>query len=279
MQTKIFINEFFNICDTLNCGQIFRYTLKDGGYLVYSLDKVAFCKQLPNGVEISTLDSDMSYFEKFFDLSTNYKDIYNSALSEGGILSVAAKKGKGIRILNQNCVETLFSFIISQNNNIPRIKKILNALCKNLGQKKQFLGSEYYAFPTVDALASKGVDFYKSLGLGYRAPYIKSLADSIINGLDIKIFNSLSTPLLKKQLTCIYGVGPKVADCVALFGYHRSDSFPVDTWLEKVYRQDFGGKEVSRNKITDFFQSRFKQNSGYFQQYLFYYFRENKINV
>ena len=122
-------------------------------------------------------------------------------------------------------------------------------------------------------MAEKDLAFYESIGLGYRAKYIKNLADSIANGLDVEKFNDLTTKELKQKLLSILGVGPKVADCIALFGFHRSDSFPVDTWIEKVYIEDFKGTIKDRAKIADYLVDRFKDNSGYYQQYLFYHKR------
>jgi N-glycosylase/DNA lyase len=189
------------------------------------------------------------------------------------ILSVSANLGKGIRILNQDAVETLFSFIISQNNNIPRIKKSIEKLCQGLGEEKEFEGIKYYAFPTVEKMSQAPLEFYKEIGLGYRAEYVKKLAEKIVQGFSVNSLKALATNELKSVLTSLYGVGPKVADCVSLFGFHRSDSFPVDTWIDKVYKEHFNGSLTDRNKISKWFTDLFKENSGYYQQYLFYYKR------
>ena len=181
--------------------------------------------------------------------------------------------GKGIRILNQDYTETLFSFIISQNNNIARIKGIIEKLCLALGEKKQFKDIEYHAFPTAKIMAQQSLMFFREIGLGYRAEYIKRLAEDIDIGFDLSLLCDLSTMEIKDALMNIHGVGRKVCDCVTLFGFHRSDSFPVDTWIEKVYKQDFNGTLTDRVKITEWFLSRFKDNSGYYQQYLFHYKR------
>lgn len=279
MKKIIFNNQYFNIKDTLECGQVFRFNPCEGGYVVYSKDKCAYLFSEQENTVIKTLDADVEYFKQFFDLERDYSLIVNGALNSGyEILERSAKIGQGIRILNQDKIETLFSFVISQNNNIPRIKGIIEKLCSSIGEKKSFDGQTYYAFPTVQKMSEMPLEFYLSIGLGYRAKYIKTLAEELANGLDLNYFNSLSTKQLKKQLTALYGVGPKVADCVSLFGFHRSDSFPVDTWIDKVYRQDFSGDLTDRNKISDWFVSKFSSNAGYFQQYLFYYKRskENK---
>ena len=265
---------FFNIQDTLLCGQVFRFTKFDEGYLIYSADKCAYCYTYNEQVFIEVEDCDYDYFYNYFDLNNDYYKIYESALNENvDVLTKSLETGKGIRILNQDKFETIISFIISQNNNIKRIKGIIEKLCIALGEKKLFNQKYYYAFPTVERLAKQDLDFYYSIGLGYRAPYIKRFLEEVLNGYNLDHLSSLSTNDLKKALTKIYGIGPKVADCISLFGYHRTDSFPVDTWIEKVYKQDFKGKLKDRNKIAEYFVKRFKDNSGYYQQYLFYYKR------
>ena len=272
---KIITNgEFFSAKDTLECGQIFRFSENSGGrYFVNSGDKRCLLYNEGNNAVIECEDNDEEYFINFFDLERDYCAIVNSAIKEGGIIAECAKAGKGIRILNQNKTETLFSFIVSQNNNIPRIKGIIERLCLGAGRKKEFAGEEYYTFPTVEEMAKKPLDFYKKIGLGYRAEYVKRLADGYANDINEAELSGLTTAELKKRLLTVYGVGPKVADCVTLFGYHKSDSFPVDTWIEKVYKEDFNGELKDRKQIADYFVKRFGENSGYYQQYLFYYKR------
>lgn len=274
MKKIIFNNDYFNILDTLDCGQTFRFKPYSQGFIVLSKDKCAYLYAQDNQTVIECLEQDEKYFYNYFDLSRDYAKICESAEQENiPILTSAVKKGKGIRILNQDKEEMLFSFIISQNNNIPRIKGIIERLCHSLGERKEFLGQEYFAFPTAKQMAEKDLDFYENIGLGYRAKYIKDLADNIANGLDVEKFNDLTTKELKQKLLSIFGVGPKVADCIALFGFHRSDSFPVDTWIEKVYIEDLKGTIKDRAKIADYLVERFKDYSGYYQQYLFYHKR------
>ncbi len=276
MEKIVLDGEFFNAKDTLNCGQLFRFFsagVKKDAYFVNSLDKRCLLYNEGKNAVIECEEVDRAYFENYFDLSRDYGAIVSAAEKEGGILSVAARLGKGIRILNQDRTETLFSFIVSQNNNIPRIKGIIERLSAGAGQKREFYGEEYYAFPTAEELAAKPLEFFKEIGLGYRADYIKRLADNFDGTFDASEFSALNTNDLKKKLTSIYGVGPKVADCASLFGFHRSDSFPVDTWIEKVYKENFNGELHDRAKIADFFVDKFGENAGYFQQYLFYYKR------
>lgn len=269
--------QFFNIQDTLECGQVFRFKPFKNGYLVFSADKCVYCYEKDGGVAIECRAKDREYFENYFDLQRDYSEIYSAAKASGyEILSTAADLGKGIRILNQNSEEALFSFIISQNNNIPRIKGIIERICAALGEEKEFMGERYYTFPSANTLYKKDESFYKGLGLGYRAQYIAGLA-AIVAGSDyIKGLSSMPTPQLRSALVSVKGVGRKVADCAVLFGFHRADSFPVDTWIEKAYIENFGGAPCARDKISQRFISEFGDKAGYFQQYLFYYKRSKE---
>lgn len=270
---KIIVNsKYFNIRDTLECGQIFRFTPFEKGYLVFSRDKVCYAYTEGEFTVIETDDYD--YFYNFFDLDRDYSECVKNASSFGvSVLETASQMGRGIRILNQDREEALFSFIISQNNNIPRIKTIIERLCVSLGDKKQFGKISYYSFPSALKLAEKSKDFFASLGLGYRDTYLLETARKIKDGFNLDKINALDTPSLRKTLIGLKGVGEKVADCVTLFGFHRFDSFPVDTWIYKLYRENFGGTETDRKKVSKFFTDKFKNYSGIIQQYLFYYKR------
>lgn len=273
--TLSFSSEFFNAKDTLECGQIFRFSPYKKGYLVFSEDKCAYVYTENRFTYLICLTEHKGYFLNFFDTERDYSLIVNRALTSNGcdILKKACEFGKGIRILNQNSIEALISFIISQNNNIPRIKSIIEKICKETGESKRFLDFEYYAFPTLEKIKEQPLKFFKKAGLGYRAEYIKGVAELLESDIDFKNASSLSTEQLKKVLLGIKGVGPKVCDCVLLFGFHKTDVFPVDTWMEKVYKQDFNGELKDRKKISDWFVSAFLSDAGYFQQYMFYYKR------
>ncbi len=278
MEKIVCSSQYFNIQDTLCCGQLFRFEPYKKGYKVFFGANCLYAYTQGDTTVIECSAQDKELVREYFDLTRDYSLIVKSAIDSGvEILAMSAKNAKGIRILKQDAVETLFSFIISQNNNIPRIKGIIEKLCYFLGEKREFNGEQYFTFPTVSALAGQSLEFYKSVGLGYRAPYIKKLAEDIVNGLDIKALAKLDAPILKKELLKIYGVGPKVADCVLLFGFGKTNAFPVDTWIEKVYRENFLGKLKDRVQISEFFTRKFGENSGFFQQYLFYNKREREI--
>ena len=276
MEKIIIPNKFFNVKDTLECGQTFRFKEYDKGYLVFSLDKVCYAYESGENVIIETEYKD--YFYSFFDLSTDYEKIFSYANSrEEEILVTASSLAKGVRILKQDAEEMLFSFIISQNNFIKRISSTIEKLCKKAGKKINSPFGSYYAFPTAQEMASLTENDYKDLGFGYRGSYFISLIQKINSGYDIEKLKTLNDNLLYRELLSLKGVGDKVANCVMLFGFYKTKSFPVDTWIEKIYLEDFKGTIKDRTKIKEYFISRFQDYSGYIQQYLFYYKRSLEI--
>ncbi len=275
-QMKIdYDSEYFNPEAVLECGQIFRFHKFGKGYAVLSADKACHVYADGNKTIIECADGDGDYFYNYFDLNNDYKSIVKRAKSHDiPQLTHYAELSKGLRLLNQNKEEMLYSFIISQNNNIPRIKGIISRICGGLGEKREFMGEEYYAFPSSEKLASAGKEFFKECGCGYRDGYLAETSARVFKE-GITHLDSLSTPDLKRELLTYKGVGGKVADCISLFGFSRRDSFPVDTWIEKVYHEDFAGELTDRNKITEYFQKLFGEDAGYIQQYLFYGKRQN----
>lgn len=179
--TKIITEEeFFNVKDTLECGQIFRFKPFEKGYLVFSKDRACYACNENGKAIIECKTDDEEYFRNFFDLSRDYSSIYSRAKkSRYDIVSRAAEAGKGIRILNQDKTETLFSFLTSQNNRIPRIKSIIERTCAARGVKNSFSGEEYYSFPLPKELFDENVGFYNGLGYGYRSDFIRSTAKDL----------------------------------------------------------------------------------------------------
>ena len=277
MVERILKSAYFDAAATLECGQTFRFFEKDGKTTVLSSDRACCLKNTDGGVLLRTKDEDFDYFFRYFDMQRDYSPIYEFACKEGGAVRAAARAGKGIRILNQNTEETFFTFLLSQNNNIPRIRGLVERLCSALGSRFVFEGCEYFSFPSAEKMAEKNAAFYSSLGFGYRAAYVADCACRIAD-TDLSAFRALSTPQLREKLCTFSGVGPKVADCILLFGFHRTDVFPVDTWIEKTYRSEFGGKETDRKKIAEYFIRRFGEFGGYVQQYLFYAKREGVLD-
>lgn len=259
--------EDFNPQHILECGQVFSFS-KDGQvYKVFPLDKYAEIVETENGYEIRTKDID--FFVDYFDLKTDYS-LLKEKLARFNILKKPLEFGSGIRILKQDLFETVISFIISANNNIKRIQLILGRIRERLGEKV----GQVYAFPSYEKLKAQSEEFFKEVGAGYRASYLYKVLRQITPET-LKLWENLDTATLRKQLLSLQGVGPKVADCILLFGYGRGDVFPVDTWIAQMYNQYYSPLE-NREKIRDALVSEFGQLSGYAQQYLFYYQRSGQ---
>ena len=218
----------FSLTQTLNCGQVFRFREEGGVTVMYA---GAHRAEVREKGELYLFDcDDAAFFKKYLDFDTNY-DIIQMKVQDKGLVSAAVEFGKGIHILRQSPEETVFSFLISQNNHIPRIKGIIERMCSALGKD---MGG-YHAFPETAAIAEAGEEFFSSIGAGYRAP---------------------------------------LADCVLLFGFNRFDVFPVDTWIRKVFEPRYG--DMPAEKLSETLVAEYGELSGFVQQWLFYYKREEK---
>lgn len=256
----------FSLTQTLNCGQVFRFR-EEGGVTV--MHAGAHRAEVREKEELYLFDcDDAAFFKKYLDFDTNY-DIIQMKVQDKGLVSAAVEFGKGIHILRQSPEETVFSFLVSQNNHIPRIKGIIERMCSALGKD---MGG-YHAFPETAAIAEAGEEFFHSIGAGYRAPYLVRTAKALAD-VDLKEWSSLPTPDLRARLTALHGVGRKVADCVLLFGFNRFDVFPVDTWIRKVFEPRYG--DMPAEKLSETLVAEYGELSGFVQQWLFYYKREEK---
>ena len=256
----------FDVGQTLDCGQVFRFVAIDGGFRILAGRHCAEIFDLGDAYRFECDDAD--FFKRYFDFDTDYQAV-QAKCEDGGTVSNAIEFGRGIHILRQDPIETIFSFIISQNNHIPRIKGIIERICDALGED---MGG-YHAFPTVEALASVGEEFYAKLGAGYRAAYLDSVAKAL-QGVNVNEWNALSTDDLRAKLLALHGVGRKVADCVLLFGFNRFDVFPVDTWIKKVFEQEF--ENVPADKMATLLIQKYGQYAGFVQQWLFFFKRNEK---
>lgn len=258
----------FDIRKILTCGQIFRFREVAGAYIVNSLDKVATILQREDQYAILTKDVD--YFYSFFALDKSYAEI-PTKLAEFKLPPEVIEYGRGIRHLRQDLFEMIISFVISANNNIKRIQMIIENLCTRTGTKC----NGYFAFPTLEQFKNTSRDVFLSIGAGYRGEYLYRLSQTLTQDF-IDSLPGLDTPECRKKLLGLMGVGPKVADCILLFGLGREVSFPVDTWIEQVYYDIYKGDKKTRAGISKYFADYFGEYSGMAQQYLFYYERENK---
>ena len=270
MKQKFEIDKkIMNLAQTLECGQIFSYQQNGAEFLIFSANHFARVTEKKDVYQVECTDK--AYFENFFDLKIDYEQI-KARLRVDKNLEKAVEFGSGIRILRQDKLETIISFVISANNNIARIRNSIRLLRENYGEQQ----SEFFAFPTLEKLTSLSEQEFLKLGVGYRAKQLVRLVQQL-KDVDFEQLESMQTQDLRKFLMQFSGVGPKVADCILLFAFSRLDVFPVDTWIEKVYNKYFGSLK-NRNTISNELVLRYGNLSGYAQQYLFFYARSLKIN-
>jgi N-glycosylase/DNA lyase len=261
------------------CGQCFRWhKQEDGSYTGVAKGKVINVARIDNKIYLNNtnLEEFNTIWYNYFDLGTNYTEIKNTLKNMDEYLDKATDFGWGIRILKQDGWEMLISFIISSNNRIPMIQKAIENLSRNYGQHiGNYDGKDYYAFPTPEELNKVSQEEIRACQTGFRDKYIKSTTESVVkNNENIPEYTSLSTDECIKELTKFNGVGPKVADCIALFGMTKIDTFPVDVWVKRVMQEFYVEEDMSLPKIRKYALDKFKDLSGYAQQYLFYYARE-----
>lgn len=270
----------FNPVHTFMCGQCFRWDEADGGFIGIAHGRAVLVKQTENGnVEIyNTTKKDFNdIWCDYFDFNTDYGAIKNT-LSSDDSLKKAIKFGGGIRILNQEPFECLISFIISTQNSIPRIKRIITKMSELFGEKIEFNGKTYYAFPTCETLAQLTESDLAPLKAGYRAEYILDASKKLKNGeVDLNSLFDADIQCARKELLKIKGVGPKVADCVLLFSLKKHGAFPIDVWIGRIMRSLYLGESATMKEILKFSSEKFSDYAGFAQQYLFYYARENKL--
>lgn len=264
------------------CGQAFRWKREeDGSYTI--VHKARILNIARQGQDIVLSPTNLEDFEniwyEYFDLATDYSKI-KKELSKDPVLKEAIEFGYGIRILNQDPFETSISFIISANNQIPRIKNSIRILSEKYGQKiGDYRGINYYSFPKPEVLANLDEEELKSVSkVGFRAKYIINSSRMILDGqVDLDSLFDLSKPEAEEELKKLPGVGPKVSNCIALFSLMKKDSFPVDVWVKRVMEHFYFKEDTKPKLIAEFAKEKFGDLGGYAQQYLFYYAREKGI--
>ncbi|MCL2776128.1 MAG: hypothetical protein FWD71_22730 [Oscillospiraceae bacterium] len=274
-ENKIVIEnlEHFNLSDIFDCGQCFRFNKINKAGEDDDFEGVAFGKYLrafqkDNKIYFETnLEDFNNIWRDFFDLDRDYKKIFNTLRQQDEILKKASDFCPGVRILKQEPFECLISFIFSQQNNIPRIKRIIERLCENFGEPVLYKDSTYYSFPSPEKIASLTLEELDVLKSGFRAEYILDAAKKIVSGeINLKSVYNMTTKDGAEYLKQIRGVGDKIAACVMLFAYNKLDSFPIDVWikrvLEKYYPADFSP------------QNGFGEYAGIANEYLYYYERK-----
>ncbi len=274
----------FELKDIFDCGQCFRWNQQeDGSYTGVFCENVLNVKKENNMITFEGICKNeiKETVEDYFDLKRDYKKIKETLSKIDKNMEMSVKYGAGIRILNQDLWETIISFIISANNNIPRIKKIIERLSEKYGTKITWRGKDYYTFPTVGQLKDVTVQEYRLLGLGFRDKRIFETTKMIENKeIDLqKMQENENTLEVREQLLQLSGVGPKVADCILLFStLKRLPVFPIDVWVRRVMNDLYIKKEdeskVTKKEIEQIAKAKFGDLAGLAQQYLFYWRRE-----
>lgn len=283
---KLINQESFELADIFECGQCFRWNKEeDGSYTGVVKTSVINVQKKDN--EIVFRGNSKDDFEKiireYFDLETNYTYLKEKLSNIDEYLKLSTEFGSGIRILKQDLWECIISFIISANNNIPRIKKIIEKLSLNYGERIEWNGKDYYIFPTPENLSKATVEDLRNLGLGFRDVRVYNTTKMILEkqvDLD-EISNMDNSNLMREELLKLDGVGPKVADCILLFALKRFDVFPIDVWVRRVmndlYIHSENEEKINKKELTKFAENKFLGISGIAQQYLFYYRRSQEF--
>ena len=279
---RVKLEDTIDLKKIADSGQCFRWKeVADSRFRVCAFGRVRYLTQ--EGEKSFTIDCDQEEYQTiwkdYLDIDTDYDGIIASIDRADDFLIRAGQAGRGIRILRQDPLETLITFIISQRKNIPAIKSCVEKLCHACGSfLGNYDGEEIYSFPDLMGLSALSCQkcggdccTYKRAGLdscslGYRMPYIQDTVSRLImNPSLIEYLDQLDDKALYEELLGFKGVGKKVANCTALFGFHRLDFFPIDVWIKRVIDQKYGGS---------FDHTLYSPFAGVIQQYMFYYYRQ-----
>ena len=270
---EIKISDDFDLKKIVDSGQCFRPKEISAGVFRFVVgENILHISKRDENLFDADCDAETwkNVWENYFDLSTNYagirRDIENFAAGKPyeKILRDSTEFGKGIRILRQDPFEILISFIISQRKNIPAIRSSVEKICERFGRQV----GDVYLFPRVEDIADATLEDLSGLGLSYRKPYIQEAVEKVASGaIDFEELGTFSDKDMTEELKIINGVGDKIANCVALFAYHRVDRVPIDVWIRRAIEEDFGGENIF---------AQFGKNAGILQQYIFYRKRSKK---
>ena len=277
--------ETFHLKDIFECGQCFRWNeQEDGSYTGIWKENVVNVKKEGQDYIFTGICKTENLEEEihtYFDMDRNYEEIKENLSHIDNYMKDSIQYGKGIRILNQDLWETIISFIISANNNIPRIKGIIERLSKTYGKQIKWNGKIYYTFPTPGELKNVTVEQYRALGLGFRDIRLYETTKMILEGkVNLQeLEENPNTIEVREKLLTLSGVGPKVADCILLFSdLKRLEVFPIDVWVRRVmndlYIKNEDETKVNKKQIEKIAKEKFGNLAGLAQQYLFYWRRE-----
>lgn len=275
--------EAFEPKHIFECGQCFRWNVQpDGSYIGIVRNNVVTVKKVKDSVIFESMGEDSleELVYQYFDLTTDYTKIKETLSNVDEYVKTSIQYGEGIRILKQEVWETIISFMISANNNIPRIKGIIERISKQYGTPISWRGQTYYTFPTIEQLSKASVEELRDLGLGFRDKRVYQTTQLFKNKTITiqQLQEQPDTKLVRDMLMQLPGVGPKVADCILLFGLQKLEVFPIDVWVRRVMNDLYFKKEkeetLDKTEITKLATAKYANFAGLAQQYLFYWKRE-----
>ena len=272
----------FNPVHIFECGQCFRWIKQgDGSYTGVARHRAVNVKFSGDSLVVSGSNSQdfVDIWYEYFDLGRDYSQI-KARLDKDEIMHKAINFGSGIRLLKQDTYEALVSFITSANNRIPMIMKTVAAMSRGYGNETELNGLKFYTFPHLEKLSELSESELEVCGGGFRCKYIIKSSQMIRNEVvSLKRLAHIDTLDARNELMKLPGVGPKVADCVLLYSGTKHDVFPTDVWVKRVMEELYFKREASFKEIQEFAWNHFGELSGFAQQYLFYYARENRIGA
>lgn len=262
-------------------GQCFRWEKTyDDTYIIVAKDRVIELRRVHDDLIIhnSNIDDFENIWIEYFDFERDYDSLKESLKLDEYLIN-AIDFGHGLRILNQDPLEMIISFIISSNNRIPMIKRAINNISEKFGEKVEYNGKNYYLFPSLERLSKISISEFRECSTGFRDKYLFNTINMINENNNIEYIVNLSDDECHKELQKFSGIGSKVSDCIMLFSMKKYSAFPVDVWVKRAMMKFYVAPDTSLKNIRDFGRNLFKDLSGFAQQYLFYYVRENNIKI
>lgn len=257
--------------NTICCGQIFRYEkLEDDSYIVILKDRVVKLKYIDNKLYIDSnnMDNIENVIREYLDLDRDYISIIENIKECDDVLGKYLDKSIGLKMIKQDPIECIVSYIISQNNSVRNIKNSLDLISYKFGDKVIFLDKEYYLFPSIDKLSKISLEEFRECKVGFRDRYLVDIISDIVeNRLNVNYIFEMNSEDSLRYLMSFRGIGMKVASCILLFAYGKYDVYPIDTWVKKYMDVNYGIKD--EKKIKEFCKEKYGKYSGLAIQYMF----------
>ena len=268
----------FNLYDTVTCGQIFRFVEEeDNSFTIVLSDRVVNLKLVDDNliIDSNNMDNIENVIIDYFDLKFDYSSINDIFMNIDKNNKVLIDSCLGLKMINEPRFEVIISYILSANNGVPQIRNTLNNISKKFGKKVVFRDKEYYLFPSVEDLKNATIEDYRECKAGFRDKYIFEIVNKILNKeFDIDSIDNMNSSEAMEYLMSNKGIGEKVASCILLFGYHRFDVFPIDTWVKKYMKEKYDTDSIK--DIRKIMSEKYKENCGLYIQYIFHYNRNKK---